>query len=191
MNDIFSSLTIHAVLAPAGRRSLIPGSIRDGFKSAITEIVDSKNQTLLACACLPDHVHLLLQVDTETILTRFLQQVKSASAVWMNREAGLTAGFMWQRGFGVFTYSTAQRRTLADYFSRQEDYHRTRSFREEYTLLLHRMGIPYEMHQLFDFYEDVRTWSDEKRRQPHLNSMAGHGALPGSCAIPALRVLSR
>ncbi len=168
MTTSFSSITLQAVLAPEGRRSLLPRAAAPELRASLADIVASKGQTLLASACLPDHVHLLLTIDAETIVSKFLQQVKSASTLWMNRKRFLQDNFSWQRGFGVFGYSQTHIPALEEYFNRQESYHREHSFREEYTRLLRHMEIPFEDRHLFEFYDEVRTWRGDEAPRPRV-----------------------
>lgn len=60
----------------------------------------------------------------------------------MHNEIGLPA-FAWQEGYGAFTVSASQRAALRRYIERQEEHHRTRTFREEYLDLLRRSGVEF------------------------------------------------
>jgi len=60
----------------------------------------------------------------------------------VHNEIGLPA-FAWQEGYGAFTVSASQRAALRRYIERQEEHHRTRTFREEYLDLLRRSGVEF------------------------------------------------
>jgi len=60
----------------------------------------------------------------------------------VHNEIGLPA-FAWQEGYGAFTESASQRAALRRYIERQEEHHRTRTFREEYLDLLRRSGVEF------------------------------------------------
>jgi REP element-mobilizing transposase RayT len=76
-------------------------------------------ESLNCCKCLcwvvmPDHIHLLVQL-TEGSLNQLVQQLKSRSAVMINRQFG-TNGTIWSKGF----YDHALRRhesiqSISDY----------------------------------------------------------------------------
>jgi hypothetical protein len=53
-------------------------------------------------------------------------------------------GFGWQDGYGVFTVSKSSVPSVIEYIQAQREHHRTRSFQEEYRVLLKRHEIDFE-----------------------------------------------
>jgi REP-associated tyrosine transposase len=88
-------------------------------------------------------VHLLIGLRATHRLADVLRELKAVSSGWVYNEIGLR-GFAWQEGYGAFTVSASQREALRRYIERQEDHHRTRTFREEYSELLQRSGVEFD-----------------------------------------------
>ena len=61
-------------------------------------LMHSKHTKTLAFVVMPDHVHWLIQLLSETTLSRVLQTFKSASAIQLNRHLQRKGRF-WQDGF--------------------------------------------------------------------------------------------
>jgi REP-associated tyrosine transposase len=89
------------------------------------------------------HVHLLAGLRATHRLAHVLRELKSVSSGWVHDEIGMR-GFAWQEGYGAFPVSPSQRDALRHYIERQDEHHRTRTFREEYLELLRRNGVEFD-----------------------------------------------
>ena len=90
-----------------------------------------------------DHVHLLIGLRATHRLADVLRELKAVSSGWVHNEIG-DRGFAWQEGYGAFTVSASQREEVRRYIERQEEHHRTRTFRDEYLELLRRSGVEFD-----------------------------------------------
>jgi len=90
-----------------------------------------------------DHVHLLIGLRATHRLADVLRELKAVSSGWVDNEIGIR-GFAWQEGYGAFTVSASQRGAVCRYIERQEEHHRTRTFREEYLDLLRRSSMEFD-----------------------------------------------
>ena len=87
-----------------------------------------------------DHVHMLIGLKATHSLSDVMRDVKRASSKWVHEIIGDSA-FAWQEGYGAFTVSASMREDVRRYIERQEEHHRTRTFREEYLEFLTRSGV--------------------------------------------------
>jgi len=69
--------------------------------------------------------------------------VKSHSSKWIKEQLKRSA-FSWQTGYGAFSVSQSTLPSVHDYISNQEEHHRSRSFQEEYLLLLEKHQVAYD-----------------------------------------------
>lgn len=106
-------------------------------------IVRTANGIAESIGGVSDHVHLLLGLRATHRLADVMRELKTVSSGWVHNEIGLT-GFAWQEGYGAFTVSASQRETVRRYIERQEEHHRTRTFREEYLELLRSSGVEFD-----------------------------------------------
>jgi len=90
-----------------------------------------------------DHVHLLVGLRATHTLADVLREIKSVSSAWVHEDVAVSS-FAWQEGYGGFTVSASQLEKVRVYIQRQEEHHRTRTFREEYLKLLQRIGVEFD-----------------------------------------------
>ncbi len=88
-------------------------------------------------------MHLLIGLRATHRLADVLRELKAVSSGWVDNEIGIR-GFAWQEGYGAFTVSASQRGAVCRYIERQEEHHRTRTFREEYLDLLRRSSMEFD-----------------------------------------------
>jgi REP element-mobilizing transposase RayT len=90
-----------------------------------------------------DHVHILAGLKATHRLADVMRDLKRASSEWIHATIG-DRTFAWQEGYGAFTVSASMREDMRHYIERQEEHHRTRSFREEYIEFLRKSGVEFE-----------------------------------------------
>jgi putative transposase len=90
-----------------------------------------------------DHVHLLVGLKATHCLADLMRELKKASSAWVHEEIGRRS-FTWQEGYAAFTVSATVREAVRQYIARQEEHHRTKSFREELVEMLNKAGIEYD-----------------------------------------------
>lgn len=89
----------------------------------------------------PDHVHILSTLPISLSLGDFIRSIKSNSSRWIKSLDAEYHGFAWQRGYGAFSVSTSQVRTVVDYIRNQKEHHRIHSADEELLLFLKKNGL--------------------------------------------------
>ena len=82
-----------------------------------------------------------------------MRMLKATSSKWINDNKLVKGKFIWQEGYGAFSYSRSQRDSVIQYIVKQEDHHRHQTFREEYLDLLKKFEIPFEDKYVFEFYD--------------------------------------
>ncbi len=82
-----------------------------------------------------------------------MRMLKATSSKWINDNKFLKGKFSWQEGYGSFSYSRSQRNSVIQYIVKQEEHHRSQTFREEYLTLLKKFEIPFEYKYVFEFYD--------------------------------------
>jgi hypothetical protein len=73
-----------------------------------------------------------------------MQDVKGNSSKWINTKRFVRGKFIWQEGYGAFSYSHSQINSVVQYIINQEEHHKTKSFRQEYAGFLKRFNIPFD-----------------------------------------------
>ena len=149
MASTLTNLLYHVVFSTKGRLPLITGEIRDPLYRYIGGIIRNQGGTLIEIGGVADHVHLLARFPASKAVSDMLRDVKSDSSGWINQERRHER-FGWQTGYGAFTVSQSQVRTVRRYIRRQEEHHRRTSFKEELIALLEKHEIEYDERYLWD-----------------------------------------
>lgn len=101
-----------------------------------------------------DHVHILLGLKPDGNLSDLLRDIKANSSKWINENKFVIGKFEWQSGFGAFSVSASQVKTVINYILKQEEHHHNKTFREEYIEFLNAYEIDFKPEYIF---EDLGT----------------------------------
>ncbi|WKL49854.1 IS200/IS605 family transposase [Flavobacterium pectinovorum] len=149
MANTYSQLYIHIVFAVKGRQNLISANWKDEIYKYITGIVTNKGQKLIAINGMPDHIHILIGLKPDMSISDLVRDIKSNSSKFINDKKWINGKFEWQTGFGAFSYSHSQLTNVIHYIERQEEHHKTKTFKEEYIDFLNLFNIDFKDEYLF------------------------------------------
>ncbi|QQS40847.1 MAG: IS200/IS605 family transposase [Acidobacteriota bacterium] len=151
MANTYSHLYAMVVFAVMGRSHCLKAEFREELFKYITGIVKNKGQKLMAIGGVEDHIHILVGYQPDIALSDLVRDVKSSSTRFINDKNLVRGKFMWQRGFGAFSYSHSHIDTVVRYVLNQEEHHKVGSFKDEYLALLDKYEIKYDDKYLFEF----------------------------------------
>lgn len=153
MPNTFSQIYIHVVFAVKGRKSLIHGKLNDELYKYLCGIVKGNHEKVYAINGMPDHIHILLSIKPNTMLSDLMRDIKASSSKWINLNKHVKGKFQWQEGFGAFSCSQSQLYKVISYINNQETHHKKTSFKEEYLKLLQSYKIEYDEKYVFEWIE--------------------------------------
>ena len=153
MANTYSQITIHSVFAVKYRENFITKDWRDHLHQYISGIITNKGAKSLAVGGWKDHVHILFGMPVTTCVSDFMSAVKASSSSWINDQHYVKGKFLWQAGYGAFSFAKSQRDIVIKYIMNQEEHHRTKTFKEEYIKMLNDFDVSYEDKYLFEFYD--------------------------------------
>lgn len=163
MANTYTQLYVHVVFAVKGRANLISTQWKERLYQYITGIITNNNQKLMVINGMPDHLHLLIGLKPNCMLSELVRDIKANSSRWINEQKYIPGKFEWQTGFGAFTVGQSQIKAVVNYVLNQEEHHKTKSFREEYIEFLNAFQIEYKTEYLF---EDVGIAPTELKNNP-------------------------
>ena len=141
------SLHYHIVFGTKNHEPILQPSWRGKLHAYLGGIIRTANGTAESVGGVSDHVHLLIGLRATHCLADVLRELKSVSSRWIRDKIGVR-NFAWQEGYGGFTVSASQYETDRRYIEKQEEHHRTLTFREEYLELLQRHKIEFDARYL-------------------------------------------
>lgn len=153
MSGTYHQIYIQYVFAVKGRANLLQKPWREDVFKYISGIITSKGQKSIIVNGVSDHVHLFVGLKPSQGASDLVRDIKNSSSNFINEQKYVRGKFSWQEGYGVFSYSHSQLDTVYKYILNQEEHHRKKSFREEYTEFLKKFEIPFEEKYLFDWIE--------------------------------------
>ena len=145
MANTYSKIYVQFVFAVRNRESLILPDWKYELYSYITGIVKQNNHKLIAINGMPDHLHVFIGYKPHQSIPELLQDIKASSARWINRQGLTKSKFIWQEGYGAFSYSQSHIDIVTKYILNQELHHKKMTFKEEYVSLLRKFDIEYDV----------------------------------------------
>jgi REP element-mobilizing transposase RayT len=104
MADTFSQIYIHLVLSVKGRQNVIHKTWREELFKYVSGIINGRDQKLFAIGGMPDHIHILISLRPNCMVSELVNSVKTNSSKWINSKGFVKGRFNWQEGYGAFSY---------------------------------------------------------------------------------------
>ena len=126
MANTYTQLHIHIVFSVKNREALIDKSWRVELEKFMTTTIQKYDHKLLAIYAMRDHVHILIGYRPTQLLPDLIEELKTSSNHWIKSKKFTPFAFAWQRGYGAFTHSKSQIKTVVKYILNQEEHHKKR-----------------------------------------------------------------
>ncbi|MNY41746.1 Transposase IS200 like protein [compost metagenome] len=102
---------------------------------------------------MPDHVHLLVSIGPNILISDLVRDIKAGSSKFINEKDWVMGKFYWQEGYGAFSYSKSSVDNVVKYILNQEVYHKKKTFKEEYLDFLRKFDVEYDEKYVFEWIE--------------------------------------
>ena len=83
-----------------------------------------------------EHCHCLISLGIDQSISKIMQLLKGESSYWINKNKLCREKFEWQEEYFAISVSESIVPNIREYIKKQEDHHRTKTFAEEYDMLL-------------------------------------------------------
>ncbi|MCU0328804.1 MAG: IS200/IS605 family transposase [Chitinophagales bacterium] len=151
MANTYTKIYIHIVFSVKGRQNLIQKTWKEELYKYICGIVNRNEQKVYAIGGMADHIHILVSIKPNVSISDLVRDIKANSSKWINDKGYIVGKFLWQEGFGAFSYAQSQLDTVIAYIDNQEIHHQKKTFKDEYIDLLQKFNIEYDEKYLFDW----------------------------------------
>jgi len=153
MTGTYSQIYIQYVFAVKGRENLLHKSWREEVFKYMSGIITAKNQKSIIVNGVEDHVHVFVGLKPSMNISDLIRDIKNNSSNFINDNNFLKQKFLWQEGYGAFSYSYSAVTNVYNYIFNQEEHHRKKTFKEEYLEFLKDFEVEYDEKYLFDFLD--------------------------------------
>lgn len=150
--DFFNlpTLLYHAVFSTKDQAPLITEAIQPLLYSYIEGVVEKEEGMIVQAGGKPDHIHLFAHFSPERSMEEMIVKIKTSSSNWINTKVTPGVPFAWQESYAIFSVSQVSAPELIDYIRNQAEYHRHKTFKEEFIELLDEHEIEYDEKDLWD-----------------------------------------
>lgn len=121
---VLYSCKYHVVFCPKYRRKVLVGSVEKRLKEIIYQIAKELDCEVLELEVMPDHVHILCEVDPQFGIHKFVKRVKGLSSRLLRQEFPQLKSrlpTLWTRSYFVSTVGGAPIAILKQYIENQKN----------------------------------------------------------------------
>ena len=149
MSHSYVNNLVHCVFSTKERKPLIGTDLQKRLWAFLSSVAIERGMTVVAVGGMEDHVHILVAVPATMALAKAVQSLKGVSSKWIHDEFPEQRQFAWQAGYGAFSVSRSRLDATAAYIRNQREHHRSKSFEQEFVLLLEKHGIEFDPKYVF------------------------------------------
>lgn len=122
-NNVYYSCKYHVVWCPKYRRNVLTGAVEPRLKELILEAASEINVEIIEMEIMPDHVHLLMEVDPQFGIHRAVKAIKGRTSHVLRAEfASLRSRLpsLWTHSYFVSTVGGAPLTEIKQYIENQK-----------------------------------------------------------------------
>jgi len=122
--NIVFSCKYHVVFCPKYRRQVLVNGVDKRLKQIIAQVVEETDSILLEIEVMPDHVHLLIDVDPQLGIHRVVKAIKGRSSRLLRNELRWLRSCLptlWTNHYFVSTVGGAPLAVIKRYIENQKN----------------------------------------------------------------------
>jgi putative transposase len=150
MPQSLSKLIVHIIFSTKNREPWLDANVRPRMHAYLATICRDLGAEFVHVGGVSDHVHIVTMLPRTLSQAQLIEHIKKTSSKWIKALDTRYRGFFWQRGYGAFSVSPIQLDSVLDYVNKQQEYHSTRTFQEEYRELLRKHGVDFDERYVWD-----------------------------------------
>ncbi len=122
-NNIVYSCKYHVIWCPKYRRNVLIGEIETRLRSIIETTCSEINVDILGIEIMPDHIHLLIEVDPQYGIHKVVKRIKGISSYHLRKEfceLRTKLPTLWSNSYFVSTAGSVSLETVKQYIEMQK-----------------------------------------------------------------------
>ena len=123
-NNVVYSSKYHVVWTPKYRRPVLVGVIAERCEAMIRQVATKYQAEIIALEIMPDHVHLLVEVDPQFGIHRLVKNLKGVSSHTLRQEFPTLKSklpTLWTNSYFVSTVGGAPLAVIKQYVENQKN----------------------------------------------------------------------
>lgn len=121
--NVVYSCKYHVVWCPKYRRKVLVDGVDERLKTVIREVCEEIHAEIIEMEVMPDHVHLLMEVDPQYGIHRAVRLIKGRSSRLLRQEYPWLRSrlpTLWTNSYFVSTVGGAPLKTIKQYIENQK-----------------------------------------------------------------------
>lgn len=139
----YTQILVHIVLIVEDRTPCLVGTERLKLYDTISDVVQNNECRLHRINAVGEHLHLLCDLHPSVNLEDLIDGIRKASETLIKKENMFPQFKGWQAEYAAFTCSHKDKASIAKYIERQQEFHRTVSFADEFEEMLKAASVKY------------------------------------------------
>ena len=123
-NNVVYSCKYHVIWCPKYRRSVLVDQIEHRLKEIIQDIANNHGSEIIELEVMPDHVHLLIEVDPQYGIHKLIKSMKGVSSRTLRAEFPALKSrlpTLWSNSYFVSTVGGAPLEIVKQYIENQKN----------------------------------------------------------------------
>jgi putative transposase len=123
-NNVVYSCKYHVIWCPKYRRKVLTGAIAERLKDLINQNAAERQCEVIEMEIMPDHVHLLIEVDPQYGIHRLVKQLKGHTSRMLRKEFQSIKSrlpTLWTNSYFVATVGGAPLAMIKQYIENQKN----------------------------------------------------------------------
>jgi len=149
MPHSYVSNLVHYIFSTKERFPFIDRELESRLWPYLGGIARENGMKALAVGGTHDHVHALLSLPATLSMAKAIQLIKGGSSKWIHDQLPNYRKFAWQDGYGAFSVSASQMKSVIRYIDGQQEHHRKRTFEEELLEFFDTHEVQYDPRYVF------------------------------------------
>ena len=122
-NNVVYSCEYHVIWCPKYRRKVLVGDVAERLETLVREAAAEQQSDIIGLEVMPDHVHLLIEVDPQYGMHRLVKQIKGNSSRVLRQEFPKIKSrlpTLWSNSYFVSTVGGAPLAAIKQYIESQQ-----------------------------------------------------------------------
>lgn len=149
MPHSYVSDLIHYIFSTKERYPFIEPELESRLWPYMGGIARENGMKALAIGGTNDHAHALISLPATMSVAKAIQLIKGGSSKSVHDQLPKYREFGWQDGYGAFSVSASQMKSVISYIDGQKEHHRKKTFEEEFLEFLDKYGVDYDRRYVF------------------------------------------
>jgi len=150
MPQSLAKILVHLIFSTKNRERILDNTVRSELHKYLATILKEFDSPAILINSVEDHVHILFSHSKNHALIKIVEELKKNSSKWIKTKSGRYAGFHWQNGYGAFSVSQSNVKTVEEYIANQGEHHRCKTFQEEYREFLNKYAMVFDERYVWD-----------------------------------------